>query len=77
MSKLQSNVLKSQVLRKGQPRRLAASPTAPLADGRPAAGPAQARIVAQTDDGALVEVTCSCGRTVHLECGPADPGQEP
>lgn len=28
----------------------------------------QGRIVEQDDDGAIVEVTCNCGKVLHLYC---------
>jgi len=34
----------------------------------------QGRIVEQDDDGAIVEVTCSCGKVLHLQCKYAAPG---
>lgn len=33
----------------------------------------QGRIVEQDDDGAIVEVTCGCGKVLHLHCRYAAP----
>lgn len=39
-----------------------------VASALAAGGLARARIVEQRPDGVIVEVTCTCGRTVLLQC---------
>ena len=63
-----SNVLKCNDVALGGSRHLgatgaprAASPSTPEIEPR-------GRIVEQNDSGAIVEVTCSCGKVFHLHC---------
>jgi len=45
----------------------AAGPTAGGA-GRDAAVPQQARVIEANDEYAVIEVVCSCGQTMRLQC---------
>ena len=62
MSQSSSAVLKNSKVKVGEPRPLAAAPSP--AGHRPRQG---ARIVSQDADGATIEVTCGCGRTLLLK----------
>ena len=76
MTAAATTVLKREKVRMAGACRLGAhgvpAGAAPDAPGVPA-GRTQGRIIQQNDDGAVVEVTCACGRTIHLYCtyGPA------
>jgi hypothetical protein len=61
-------VKKNQVNLAGRRRLGAAGPAT-----RSAGGPA-ARVLRQDDAGALIEVTCACGRKTHLQCDYAAAG---
>jgi hypothetical protein len=59
------------VLKKPQVRMAGRRPVGPAAapaGPAPAAAPARARILAHDDRGALIEVTCPCGRSVQVHC---------
>lgn len=59
-------ILKRQEVTVAGQRRLGVSgptPRAPSSGAQP-----QGRIVEQNDNGAIVEVTCGCGRVFHLHC---------
>ncbi|MHC4295410.1 MAG: hypothetical protein ACYSTL_07475 [Planctomycetota bacterium] len=76
MEELAQGVLKKKALKTGAPRRIgtggqsAMSPT-----GGAFTRSAQARIVQQNDTHAIVEVRCSCGRTIRLQCNYANQTQ--
>jgi hypothetical protein len=76
MSQVQDigNVVKCSQVRPGPPRRLGAS----AGGAGPAASPAaSARIIDQAADTALIEVVCSCGNRIHLECQAPQNQQQP
>lgn len=71
------NVRRVQVLKKGSLRGaqsvtlpVGSAPVLPAgkAAGRPAVGPAQARIVESNSDYAIIEITCSCGQKSFVQC---------
>ncbi len=62
MSQSSSAVLKNSMVKVGEPRPLATAP--PPAGNPPRQG---VRIVSQDADGATIEVTCGCGRTLLLK----------
>jgi hypothetical protein len=59
-------ILKRQEVTVTGQRRLGVSGS-PRTDSASGAEP-QGRIVEQDDDGAIVEITCSCGKIFHLHC---------
>lgn len=59
-------IIRKQSVEMCGPKRLDAA--AATATSEPVAEVA-ARIVEQHDDFAVIEVTCSCGRTVQIRCG--------
>jgi len=61
-----ATVIKSHDVKMAAGRRLAGA--AGGGADLPASTGAAARIVRQDDDGALVEVTCACGRQTLLHC---------
>ena len=64
------HVLKANEVQFAGPLRLPLDPTAPLETGRPAltSEPAHIRITENHPEYALVEVTCSCGKTTLVRC---------
>jgi len=64
------HVLKASEVQFGEPLQLCLDPTAPPSTGcAPAAsGPACIRIAENHPEYALVEVTCSCGKTTYVRC---------
>ena len=71
MEKLANGVLKSDALRPGQPCRIGQPPPTEGGAG-PSSGPT-ARVVQQTDTCAIVEVVCSCGNSIRVQCDYSDP----
>lgn len=66
MPRAAPGILKKQQTRPAEPRR--------VGDECPAAGHWQVRLLQQTEAGAVIEVTCACGRKTALHCDYADPG---
>jgi hypothetical protein len=58
-------VLKKRMVRAGGSRRIGDRAAAPAGA---AGGKAAARIVEQSDAGAVLEVTCGCGRKTYVQC---------
>lgn len=69
MPKTMRHVLKASEVQLAGPLQLSLDPGAtPQADGSPAAAPARIRIAENHPEYALVEVTCSCGKTSYVRC---------
>lgn len=64
-------VLKKDMVKPGEPRRL--DDCAAAEDSVP--GGPRARIVEQAGGSAVVEVICTCGRSIHLKCKYAHAGE--
>ncbi len=64
-------VVKEANLTQAAPRRISSGPIGPGA--MPTGKPATAAVVQQDDTHAVIEVTCSCGRKIQLQCDYAQP----
>jgi hypothetical protein len=70
MSTTTRHVLKAAEVTLEEPLRLSLDPTAAAACAGPRSAPdaASVRITQSHPDHAVIEVTCSCGRTTYLRC---------
>lgn len=68
MEEVTAGVVKKSAVKTTNPRRIDEAVTRP-----PGGMSAKARIVEQSDAGAVIEVTCACGKTTHLACSYAEP----
>jgi len=70
MPKTMRHVLKANEVQFADPLQLSLDPAAPPGTGgpTPTSQPAHIRIAESHPEYALVEVTCSCGRTTFVRC---------
>lgn len=72
MDQLSAGVIKRAALKQGAPRRISGGSAgmAPTPASMPQASgkPVTARVIQQNDTHAVIEVTCSCGQTIQLQC---------
>ena len=73
MPKTMRNVLKANEVQSAEPLQLSLDPAAAPRPGAVAAAPTRIRIAENHPEYALLEVTCSCGKTTFVRCdyGPA------
>ena len=63
MNKNATGFVRRDMVKPAEPRRIG-----PAVQGVSAGRPASARLVSQEETTALVEVVCSCGQRIHLNC---------
>ncbi len=72
MDELRKGVLKGDAIRMGDPFSIPAPRSGSTGGVAAGSGPT-ARIAQQNDTHALVEVICSCGQTIQVQCNYSEP----